>query len=310
MIERRRGVSVQVLMGAFNGAPHLPAQLESIAAQEGVDWQLTVSDDGSTDCTGALIDRFAADYAGRVERRLGPRAGCAANFLSLLARAEDGVVALADQDDIWLRGKLARALYLLGEVPPDVPALYTARRWLWWPKAALLKPDALAARQPGFGNALIENIAPGNTVVLNPAAVRLARETAQLADGVFAHDWWLYLLITGAGGHIVADPARVLLYRQHGGNLIGAGHGVAAQMRRKRAVLRGAFRERVADNLAALHRCHVYLTPGARAQLRAFRTAHAAGLVRRIWHLGQARPYRQNAIDSAGFWGAAILGKV
>ena len=310
MIERQRGTNVQVLMGTLNGAAHLSAQLCSIAAQEDVDWRLIVSDDGSTDRTGALIDEFAAAYAGRVERRLGPRAGCASNFLSLLERAENGVVALADQDDIWLRGKLIRALRLLGEVPPGLPALYTARRWLWWPDTGQLRPEALAAHHPGFGNALIENVAPGNTVVLNPAAVRLARETAHLAHGVFAHDWWLYLLITGAGGRIVADPARVLLYRQHPGNVISAGQGLAAQVRRKRAVLSGAFRERVAGNLAAVHRCRAVLTPQARARLDAFRAAHAAGPIRRIWHLGQARPYRQNVVGSAGFWGAAILGKV
>ena len=133
---------------------------------------------------------------------------------------------------------------------------------------------------------------------------------APLADGAFAHDWWLYQLISGAGGQIIGDPARVLLYRQHGGNVIGAGIGLRAQITRKRAVLRGAFRARVAGNLEAQHQCRAVLTPEARAQLDAFRAAQSARLLRRIWHLGQARPYRQHAAGSAGFWGAALLGKV
>ena len=160
MMERRRGTDVQVLMGVLNGAQHLPAQLGSLAAQRDVEWRLTVSDDGSGDGSDTVINRFAADHPGRVERLVAPRRGACGNFLSLLAGAKEGVVALADQDDVWLRGKLSRAALMLGAVPADVPALYFARRWVWWPDTGQLQPEASGAVRPGFGNALVENIAP------------------------------------------------------------------------------------------------------------------------------------------------------
>lgn len=38
------------------------------------------------------------------------------------------------------------------------------------------------------------------------------------------HDWWCYLIVSGAGGNIFADPRAVVLYRQHSRNLVGAPH--------------------------------------------------------------------------------------
>ena len=38
------------------------------------------------------------------------------------------------------------------------------------------------------------------------------------------HDWWLYLVVS-AFGTVVYDDRPALLYRQHGGNVIGHGAG-------------------------------------------------------------------------------------
>ena len=51
---------------------------------------------------------------------------------------------------------------------------------------------------PGFGNALVQSIAGGNTMLFNPAAKALLEAARPAA--VVAHDWWIYLLVSGAGG--------------------------------------------------------------------------------------------------------------
>lgn len=306
------GEAIWILMGVRDGAAHLPAQLDSIAAQEGVRWRLVCSDDGSADGTRDLIAAFGRDRPGLVRLVPGPRAGFARNYLSLIAALPEdaGPVALADQDDLWLPAKLARARRSLARVPADRPALYCARRWLWQGGTGLRPSPEPLVRRTGFGNALVENIAPGNTIVLNPAAARLARQAAHLAGAVYAHDWWLYLLISGAGGHIIADPARVLLYRQHGGNAIGAGTGLAGWIARKRAVLRGDYASRIAGNIAAMQRCAGFLTPENRQALARFDTARSAPLWPRLTGLRAAGLYRQDTADAARFWGAAALGRV
>ncbi|WP_166434077.1 glycosyltransferase [Roseovarius spongiae] len=303
---------VHILMGVRDGAAHLPDQLASIARQRGVAWRLTCSDDGSRDVSRAIIKRFAEVRREHVTLLHGPRAGFAANYLRLIASlpCDPGAVALSDQDDIWMPGKLDRALGRLSQVRGGRPALYAARRWAWDGADHLRRGSDRRVRDAGFRNALIENIAPGNTIVLNAAAARLVRDMAARAGPVFAHDWWLYLLISGAGGAILADPARVLLYRQHGANAIGARCGLGAQIARKRAVLRGAFRERMDGNIRAMRNCAASLTEENRALLERFAAARQACGAVRLARLHAIAPYRQARRGSAAFWGAAALGRV
>ncbi|MDY3832975.1 MAG: glycosyltransferase, partial [Candidatus Ventricola sp.] len=46
-------------MAAYNGAPYIGEQIDSILQQTDTNWHLTISDDGSTDGTDAIIDEYA-----------------------------------------------------------------------------------------------------------------------------------------------------------------------------------------------------------------------------------------------------------
>ena len=303
---------IHILMGVLNGASALTAQLQSLQDQTWTNWRLTCGDDGSDDTSRDIIRDFGARVEQDVSVIQGPRQGFAANYMRMLSDlpADTGPVALADQDDIWFRDKLGRAVVALEACDAGAPALYCARRCIWWPDRGRMIPEAARDLSPGFRNALIENIASGHTIVLNTAAARLARAAAGLVPQVFAHDWWLYLLITGAGGHVIADPRPALLYRQHDQNAIGAGHGLHAQLTRKRAVLDGEFRQRLSENIAALQRCEGLLTPENRHVLAGFAQARNAPVASRLRRLGRMRPYRQSGFGSVAFWGAVLLGKV
>ncbi len=302
---------VRILMGVYEGQAHLDAQLQSLFDQDHDDWSLVVSDDSPTAASRDLTEAaFAAHPDARLDWLEGPKAGFAANYMSLLCReAPDSFLALADQDDVWLPDKLSRGLAALAEGPGDVPALYCARSFLW-DGADARRPSPLFPRPPGFANALIENVAQGNTVLLNPAAMRLARQAGAGVAQVFAHDWWLYQLISGAGGRVIADNGPpVMLYRQHAGNQIGAGAGLRAQARRKRSVLGGAFSARLDLNAAALRACADWLTPENAALLERFEAARRAPLPRRLAELARMGVYRQRRAGNIGFWGASVLGR-
>lgn len=302
--------SIQILMGVCDGAPHLPAQLQSIADQTYGGWQLLVSDDSPGPDSRTVLDRFAADTGHDMQILAGPRQGFAANYLHLLVRAGPGPLAFADQDDMWQPDKLARAARALATVPAGTPALYCARVQPW-DGVRTLRPMPPLPRPPGFANALIENVATGNTVVLNAAAAALAREMAPQVPALFAHDWWLYQLISGVGGTVIHDDGPpVVLYRQHGGNAIGAGRGAAAQVARKRAVLGGAFAQRLTLNAAALGVARDRLTPANAALFDAFEAARARRGPARMRALARLGLYRQRPAGTAGFFGAAALGLV
>lgn len=304
---------VTILMGVLNGAKWLQPQLDSIVEQDHEAWALRFSDDGSTDLSAHIMSEFSERYPDRVHCGTGPKLGFGDNYMQLIRHlpGQVGFTAFADQDDIWSRDKLGRAVAALAG-SGERPALYCGRRWLWYPKADRRIKSSQPNRDFGFRNALIENVAAGNTVLLNPAAAQLARQAARMVTKpVFAHDWWLYQLITGAGGEVIFDRGPpCILYRQHSANAIGAGHGMSAQIKRKTGVLKGNFALRIKQNLAVLGQIKPLLTEDSRRDLRRFELARNAALHQRLLLLNQIRPYRQTSAGTLGFWGAASLGQI
>jgi len=266
---------VRILMCTMNGAAHLPAQLASFGAQSHGDWSLWVGDDGSTDATLEILSAFAAEAPGRETRVLpGPGAGSARNFLALLCHPElgAGYTAFSDQDDVWLPHKLARALEALAAGDPGQPAVYASRTFLTGPALENPRPSPLYRKPPGFGNALVQNILAGNTIVLNPAATEALRAAgpASAAARVPYHDWWIYQLMAGIGARIVTDPEPGLLYRQHGRNEMGSNRGLSGGLKRFRMVTDRRFSDWIDRNTAALSPLEEMLTPAARTTLAGF----------------------------------------
>ncbi|WP_238380917.1 glycosyltransferase [Alkalilacustris brevis] len=301
-----------ILLAVYNGAALLEEQLASYLAQHHADWSLIVSDDGSSDTSRQIVQRFAARAAGRAVRlRAGPRAGFASNFLALLQAAgpDAPFAALSDQDDVWLPAKLERALAALAGLPPCLPALYCSRSLISDAKLGARRPSCRLRRAPGFANALVQNIASGNTIVLNRAALDLVQAAGtDLRDAPVAHDWWIYQIVTGAGGAVVHDDRPGLLYRQHANNLIGANDGLRARLCRIAQLLRGDYRAWNDRNLAALEASRHRLTPGNRALLARFAQARRSPLPRRLRLLRGSGVYRQGRAGNALLWFAALTG--
>lgn len=304
---------VTILMGLWNGAAHLEAQLESFAAQTHRDWRLVVSDDGSADDGPAIVDRFAAGRPeGRVRRLDGPRRGVAQNYLSMVRALpeEPGWLAFADQDDIWLPERLERGLAALQALPgPGAPALHCARTLIFDADPAVTRLSPPRPKPPGFRNALVQNIAAGNTILLNPAAARLLRAAAQRTEAVVVHDWWAYQLISGAaGGRVLHDDRPCLLYRQHHANVIGANDSLASKAQRFRLLLNGTMRDWTATNLAALAAAEPWLSPEARAAVAALKTLRETrGAGRRLAAFRGLGLYRQTRSSTLALWLAVVL---
>jgi glycosyltransferase involved in cell wall biosynthesis len=221
-----RSPKVAVLLCAYNGEKFLSKQMDSFLAQSHENWELWIADDGSTDATLDIIDLYRG--RGRAITVLGgPRKGASFNFLNLLRAPglDADYFAWSDQDDVWLQDKLSRAVTTLenagfgsGERSAP-PAVYAGRTELIDAEERHIAFSPLFRKKPGFANALCQNIGGGNTMVFNRAARNLLSEGD--VPKVVAHDWWAYMLVTGAGGSMLYDPEPTLRYRQHGGNLVG-----------------------------------------------------------------------------------------
>lgn len=304
---------VTILMGLYNGAAHLDAQLQSIAGQDHGDWRLILSDDGSRDDTMDRAQRFAESWPqGRVTLLQGPRQGFAGNYLAMLRNLPQpaGWLAFADQDDVWLPDKMGRAMAALRAAVADPErdlGLYCSRTWIVGDDLGGRRLSRARPRPPGFLNALVQNIAAGNTIVVTPAAARLLAAAAWRTGAVVAHDWWAYQLITGAGGVVVHDDRPSLLYRQHGGNSIGSNDGLRSKLARIGMLVNGTMRGWTETNLAALRAVEDWLTPEAREAVLALEALRAEPrALQRLRLFLRLRLYRQSLASTVALWVAAL----
>lgn len=299
---------VQILMGTLNGESQLGPQLASFAGQTLRDWTLLASDDGSTDNTLEILNRFGtARPAAALKILPGPRDGIAANYLHLIRHADEEAryVALSDQDDIWFPEKLQRGTRILRKLPASIPAIYAAQSRLIDPNGRPIGRPSRREPSPSFSNALVQNIMAGNTIIMNPAAVRLARRALPCPLPPF-HDWWLYALISGAGGRVVCDPAPVIGYRQHASGVLGAHAGLNARLARLALVADGTWRRWVRDHHRALLSVAQHLQPNHRLQLIDL-AARRSGIAR-LDSIFRTGIHRQSASGTAAMGLFALAG--
>ena len=293
---------VTILLATYNGAHYLLPQLRSLLDQTDVSWRLLWRDDGSSDDTAAIMHAFASESSGRMDQACEPtgRLGAGASYHLLAKLAPRGCcLAFCDQDDVWLPSKLARALAALAQVPDHIPALYCARQMLVDAELRPLGKSLMMRRTPVFPMALAQNLATGCTVTLNAAAADLLRAAPPPPETL--HDWWSYLLVSGAAGQIIVDDEPMVLYRQHGRNLIGAPHSswrrALAALRRGPAAFMSSFREHV----TALCDHPELLSPTACQASCDIRDALRSGVKERLRVLRRYELRRQTWLETALF---------
>jgi glycosyltransferase involved in cell wall biosynthesis len=95
---------ITVVLPIFNGAAYLKDALASILAQE-VEFELIISDDGSTDHSLAIVDSF--DDPRICVLRNSDNAGIFGNLNRCIQAARGDVVQVFSQDDVMMPGYLA-----------------------------------------------------------------------------------------------------------------------------------------------------------------------------------------------------------
>lgn len=305
---------VAVLLATYNGAARLQEQLESYVAQKYLPALLLVSDDGSKDETCEIVTTFAAANPGLEVRLIsGPHRGAAQNFLNLLRACPDwiDVVALSDQDDVWLPDKLLRGLRALAEAPDqDQCLLYCGRSWECDETLGNRRLSRGLKRPATFRHALVQNVAGGNTMMLNRRALDLVQKASPAARKLVVHDWWLYQIITGVGGQVIFDNAPLLLYRQHAGNLIGANRGLQAKKKRLLMLFSGRFRRWNTINIHALRASADLLTEENRTLLEVFSIERNKSMLHRLLMLHRTGIYRQGIQGSLSLYLAALMRRI
>lgn len=311
--KRNDHAHVAVLLALYNGERFLGDQLESLARQTHRNWSLSIRDDRSSDNSVPIAQAFRATMPGRdIRIWSGEHLGFSRNFLALLSSLDPTTdfFAYCDQDDIWHCDKLARAVDRLSEIPAGVPALYCGPTIVTDARLRTIGRSPHFKAPPSFRNALVQNIAGGNTMVANRAALQILKQAAEYLGPIPAHDWWTYQVMSAAGGTIILDSEPMVKYRQHGHNNIGSNRGLRAKLRRLDGMLRGDLARWSEQNTNALAAIPKLMTPKNRDLLYDFMELRELDLRPRLRAIRRLGLKRQTRAGQAGLWAAAALGKL
>ena len=102
---------VSVIIPAYNGDRYMVEAINSILHQTYTNWEIIIVDDGSTDNTSNIIQK----YSKQIKYFHQTNQGVAASRNLGLSKAEGEYIAFLDQDDVFLPHKLASQVTVLAE---------------------------------------------------------------------------------------------------------------------------------------------------------------------------------------------------
>ena len=215
-------VRVSVAMAVYNGEKYLREQLSSIQRQLGSDDEIVISVDPSGDGSKALALEMAMNDK-RIHVIDGPGQGAIKNFEAALRAASGDIVFLADQDDVWMEGKVACCLQSLDKEKVTA-VLHDA---IVTDESLLKMRDSFfeGSYKPGVFNNIKRNRYIGCCMAFKREVIELA---LPFPKGLPMHDQWLGLLAEKLGDISYIDSPQIL-YRRHEQTVTGRQKSSLAQ---------------------------------------------------------------------------------
>lgn len=208
---------VLVIMSTYNGERYLGEQIESILMQKDIEIELVIRDDGSTDGTVEIIEKYAKENE-NIAYEIGENIGAAQSFLSLLYNVDMNdsfnYIAFCDQDDIWESNKLSMAINKLNQF--SIPALYYSALNTFNDITGQ-REKIVASHQYTLAESMIRSSFPGCTMVINRMGILLLHNVGKPRT-VVMHDSFIYQVFCASNCKIVYDSNSYINYRIHGDN--------------------------------------------------------------------------------------------
>jgi len=200
---------ISVCMITFNGEAYLEEQMASILPQLTQEDELLIGDDCSTDRTVRIIEAFG-DSRIRLTVNASP-IGVSGNIEEVLKRAKGEYIFLADQDDVWLPGKVETVLPHLQSgallVMHDASLIDS--------EGQTIVPSYFALRNSSVS--VLRNFCKNSFTGCFLAVRRELIDSALPFPKGTPHDWWLGLCAARTG-RAVLEPSPLMQWRRHGGN--------------------------------------------------------------------------------------------
>ncbi len=235
-----------VLLATHNGSKYIKEQLDSILLQEEVSVHILVSDDMSVDNTLDIIKSYPIKQITVLPDRIRMNSA-AQNFFRLIRDAEVenyDYISFADQDDIWNKDKLKKAIECIEKKGIDAYSSNVIAFWGNGKELVIKKSGKDKEYDYLFGSA-----GPGCTYTLKKSLFQEFRSqlltNSSLSQSIKLHDWLIYAFARSHKYKWFVDEKISMKYRQHSNNEFGANSGLKALYNRWKRARLGWYREQI-----------------------------------------------------------------
>jgi glycosyltransferase involved in cell wall biosynthesis len=210
-----------VVLATYNGERYITEFLGSLVAQTYRDFDVVVSDDGSTDKTISIIESFHSRLDISILKSA-TNVGASLNFSRATKMATGHFVAFADQDDIWQPDKLLLMVNLMKTRGNLEPRLIFCDLEIVDENLHMISASFFSGKKSSacghIDDFIISSHIPGCAMLVNRPLLELGMPVPPLFR---MHDWW-FAIVAAAFGTITFLDRPMVRYRQHANNTIGA----------------------------------------------------------------------------------------
>lgn len=219
-------LKVSVAMCTYNGSKYIKDQIVSILNQSHVPDEIVICDDNSTDNTIGLackiLNKTSVNW--KIIKNCNTL-GVTKNFEKAISLCQGDVIFTSDQDDFWAINKIERILeefdnnpncnFVFSNAEIVNSDLKKSPVDLW--STIGFSIDSLDENTEIFELLLKKNFVTGATMAFRREFIGITFPFSSL----WIHDYWIAINLSTVGQSI-AIPDKLILYRQHDENIIGA----------------------------------------------------------------------------------------
>lgn len=236
-MNRNSDNKISIALCTYNGERFLQEQLESIAAQSVVPFEMVICDDSSSDSTRKILEIFTATANFPVQLHFNTtNLGYVKNFEKAISLCRGDIIALCDQDDKWRADKIEVLQKYFCD--PNVGMAFSnaaiidengkpTGQTLW--DAVNFTPDLQQSFRQGdaYKTLYIRTFISGCTMAFRRRWWPLIQPIPE--DILFVHDAWIGLMISLFADVIIIDD-NLVSYRMHTDQSISLGRGEYSAM--------------------------------------------------------------------------------
>lgn len=216
---------ISVCLATYNGETYIREQVNSILDQLAPGDELIISDDASSDRTLEIVRSYNDSRIKVFNNALAK--GVNGNFENAMRYAKGDYIFLADQDDVWLPGKVSSCLDELKHCDLVLHDAAIVNKDLTPQNKTLLSELKI---KEGFVHNFIKNRFTGCCMAFNRSVLSYVSPVP--VNSYFLHDNWIGLMVS-LKGKISFINRPLILFRRHESNNSTAGSKSALHLSKK-----------------------------------------------------------------------------